>query len=378
MFRVNRYLAVLLSVQVLHVAGWGIYYALTRMIYARQEGFLLLLAAAETIPTITGIVGGILAERKGYKSVLLVGILEGLGLILAGTFVYNPKLLWLSVLFASIMWSMAGPQVYAYTLSLFNGETYKLGIVAAGSTIGYSVGSGFAPLLYKIVNSEPTLIVAGIMIVIAYIMIIVLLPDRKPKVLNNDRSSGLATYLCLIVIASLSFLVVEVIGSIYMGRLSVEVGLETYGLVNLTSGLIGALARPLAGKIIDSIGSRTSLLIILMAYSAYVHVLNASHGILFAVLWLIPLFPFLDLGLYKLASLMMGESRGTAIVAASYSVTGLVLLLMSVMSIDHYAIVVSVMATGASVLVALMPIARIPRTHVGYMSRTSLSRRKFK
>ncbi|MCE4619942.1 MAG: hypothetical protein F7C33_02855, partial [Desulfurococcales archaeon] len=314
----------LAALQVLHVGGWAAYFTLTRMVYSGDPGFLLVLAGVETLPTIAGLVGGAIAERYGYRPALLAGILEGLGLVLAGVFLRDRSLLLASVFLASLAWSIAGPQVYAYAYTVSGGSSSRLGIVMSGATIGYTLGS-FAPALSRAVNPVFLLVLSGVGVLASYAGVLLVVGDSRAS-RRGDRERRVGLVVLVLVMSALAFTGVEIVGSVYMGKLSREVGPALYSASNAAAGLLGAGVRPLAGRIIDYAGPSLVLSGVLICYVLYLMALHALHGVLVALVWVIPIYPFLDLSLYSLASRLLGEAMGASVVSASYSVTGVILL----------------------------------------------------
>ena len=58
----------------------------------------------------------------------------------------------------------------------------------------------------------------------------------------------------------------------------------------------------------------------------YIALLSSLHGLAFVFVWLVPIYPFVDTSLYKLAARLLGDAMGSAVVSSSYSITSLVLL----------------------------------------------------
>jgi hypothetical protein len=323
--RGERLPALLALLQVLHVAGWGAYYALTRMVYGGEPGFLLSLAAAETLPTAAGVLGGLAAERRGYRPVLLLGLLEGAFLSAAGAWLLDRPLLWLAALTASLFWSIAGPQVYALALTVSRGSAEKLGLVLAGATLGYSIGGGLAPLLATRLGPGAVLEAAGVVAAASYAVAACAASGLAPATRGGRRGDRAAAAVLVALAAAAAYVGTETLGSVYMGRLSREVGPSFYSAANAAAGLLGAAARPLAGRLLDRLGEAPLLPPLLASYAVYVVVLDKLHGLAFLAAWLLPLYPFVDTGLYRLASGLLGEPLGSAVVSSSYSMTGAVL-----------------------------------------------------
>ncbi|KSW11450.1 hypothetical protein CF15_00920 [Pyrodictium occultum] len=314
--------------QLVHIASWAAYYALTRELYSGEPGFLVRLAAAETLPTAVGLLGGAVAERRGYRTALALGLLEGLFLASAGVFIHRPLLLWASALLASLFWSMAGPQVLGYSLTITRGSGSRLGVVLAGGTLGWSLGGSVAPLAARVLGPGRVVAAGGAAVVLVYLVLALLSGGTRPARRSGEDASR-STLAAMMLLSSLVFTGTEVIGSVYMAKLSVEAGNLGYAAANAATGLMAAAARPLAGRVIDRAGSGLVLAASLAAYTVYTLLLHSLHGLGFVAVWLIPLYPFLDTSLYKLAASLLGDAMGTAAVISGYSLAGAVLLAAS-------------------------------------------------
>lgn len=373
--RPRRLVALLALAQLLHVAGWGAYYALTRMLYSGQERFLLALAAAETLPTAAGVAGGLLAEARGYRAALGFGLVEAASLTAAGLLVHSPPGLWLTAFIASLAWSIAGPQVYAFTLTATGLGAEELGRVMAGATLGFSIGAGLAPLAAE--HLDPGLVLAGFGAAVAasYIIALSVAHGRPLRGPGEGLRGRLGRVALVAATAASAYTGTETLGSVYLGRLSREVGASLYSAANAAAGLIGAAARPLAGRLVDRRGADRVLVVTLLAYSAYTLILDRVHGLLFLVVWLTPLFPFLDTSLYKLAATLLGEALGASVVSSSYSITGAVLLAASLVEAQGAALAVAGFLSAAVLAAASgraaasrAPVRGVPR-RTGRMPR---------
>ncbi|OWJ54812.1 MFS transporter [Pyrodictium delaneyi] len=322
----DRRALLLAALQALHVSSWSAYYALTRKLYNDNPEFLVMLAAAETLPTAVGMFGALLAEKRGYHAALALGILEGLFLAMVGVFIDQPLMLWLSALLASLFWSTSGPQILGYTMTLAGGSGTVLGLVLAGSTLGWSIGGALAPLLSDIIGASHVMIISGIITMTMYLALILLSDNLKPgKERTNWKRTRFIAAIALL--SSLVFTGTEIIGSLYMAKLSVETGSSAgYAAANAATGLVAAAVRPAAGSIIDRVGENFVLAAGLAAYTVYIALLSSLHGLAFVLVWLVPIYPFVDTSLYKLAARLLGDAMGSAVVSSSYSITGLVLL----------------------------------------------------
>ena len=329
-------IAVATVLQVLHVAAWTAYYAITRLVYSSDESFVVMLASAETLPTIVGLVGGVIAERYGYRAVFAFGLLEGLFLSAAGLWLHDKGMLWVSALLASMMWSIAGPQVIGYVLTVSGLSGRMLGVVLAGGAIGWSLGGAVSPIAAEKLGSSRVLVAAGLVVALVYIGFMAL-PKAKPSV-GGARLAGRFKLLLLVMVpVSLALAGTEIIGSLYLAKLGREFTADIYALAIALSGAVSAVVRPYFGSLVDRFGEYRLLPVALALYAIHAPILMYSHGIIFLVAWLAPLYPLFDINLYRYAARLLGEALGSATVSASYSVAGLILLPLSQANISFTA-----------------------------------------
>jgi MFS family permease len=324
----NAAIAAATVLQVLHVAAWTAYYTITRQVYRADESFVVMLASAETLPTIVGLIGGFIAERFGYRTVFAFGILEGFFLSATGLWLYSREALWLSALLASMMWSIAGPQVIGYVLTVSGLSGRMLGIVLAGGAIGWSLGGAVSPIAAVRFGPDRVLTAAGVTVSLVYIGFI-MLPKAKPARESLELSGRLKLLLLVIIPSSLSLAGTEIIGSLYLAKLSREFPADMYALAIALSGAVSAAARPYMGSLVDRFGEHRLLPLSLILYAAYTPILMYTHGIAFFIAWLAPLYPLFDISLYRYTARLLGEALGSATVSASYSIAGTILLLLS-------------------------------------------------
>ncbi|BES82444.1 hypothetical protein [Pyrodictium abyssi] len=349
--------------QVLHVSSWSAYYVLTRKLYNNNPEFLVMLAAAETLPTAAGVLGAIIAEKRGYHAALAMGVLEGLFLAMVGVFIDQPMMLWANALLASLFWSTSGPQILGYAMTLSGGSGTVLGIVLAGSTLGWSIGGALAPIVSDAIGPGRVMLIAGISTMIVYLTLILFFNNLKPG--EEERGHRwIPMILATVLLASLVFTGTEIIGSLYMAKLSIEAGSSTgYAAANTATGLIATVVRPGVGSIVDRAGEGLVLVAGLAAYTVYTALLSSLHGLAFILVWLLPVYPFVDTSLYKLAARLLGDAMGSAAVSSSYSVTGLILLAAAQMELGEKGYTLLAVAAFQLALVISVILSRISTRH---------------
>ncbi|HIQ24071.1 MAG TPA: hypothetical protein EYH50_03385 [Pyrodictium delaneyi] len=346
------------------MSSWSTYYVLTRKLYNDNPEFLVMLAAAETLPTAAGVLGAILAEKRGYHAALALGVLEGLFLAMVGVFIDQPMMMWASALLASLFWSTSGPQILGYTMTLSSGSGTVLGIVLAGSTLGWSIGGALAPIVSDAIGPGRVILIAGASTMIVYLTLILFFNNLKPDKEERGRR-WIPLILATVLLASLVFTGTEIIGSLYMAKLSIEAGSSTgYAAANAATGLIATVTRPAVGSIVDRAGEGLVLTAGLAAYTVYTMLLSSLHGLAFILVWLLPVYPFVDTSLYKLAARLLGDAMGSAAVSSGYSVTGLILLAAAQMELGEKGYTLLAVAAFQLALVISVALSRIGTQHM--------------
>ena len=354
--RLQHWLPIYTLAALLHIMSWSMYYSVTRAHFSSAgPNYLAQLAAAETIPIALGIPWARIAEKKGFRIALLPGFLEALFLLLVGFIGAQPTAITLfTVCMASLFWSLAGPQTTAIVISA-SPTGHTLSSYFIGSTIGWSLGALTAPLTYQLLGYTPTMILTGLLTAVSYTLYMLYLPTEYPR-RRISWQSNCGSLLYVIALSTSILYMTEIIGSIYLSTLYVELGRDNvmYALTLFATGLIGAAIRPLAGKTVDKLGPEKVLQATLLAYAAYVYIYPSLHGLTAAIAWLIPLFPFLDTSLYLYTTRILGEALGTATTSAAYTPVGLTLLTISMLdtSLHTYQITSTLAAlTSAFLLV---------------------------
>jgi len=355
--KLQHWLPIYTFAALLHIMSWSMYYSVTRAYFSSAgHNFLAQLAAAETIPIALGIPWAHIAEKKGFCIALLPGFLEALFLLLVGLIGTQPTLTTLFVVCAaSLFWSLAGPQTTAIVIAA-SPTGYTLSNYFIGSTIGWSLGALIAPLTYQVLGYTLTMTLTSLLTTISYVLYLLYLPTKHPRhrILWQNSHSQL---LYVILLSTTIFYMIEIIGSIYLSNLYVELNSNNvmYALTLFATGLVGAAVRPLAGKAVDRLGAKKVLQTTLLAYTIYAYIYPSLHGTAAVVAWMIPLFPFLDTSLYLYTTRILGEALGTAATSAAYTPAGFMLLTISMFnsSLEIYRITSALAALIGSILLIL-------------------------
>ena len=332
------------------------YYSITRAYFSSAgPDYLAQLVAAETIPIALGVPWARIAEKKGFRIALLPGFLEALFLLLLGFIGTQPNSITLFVVcMASLFWSLAGPQTTAIVITA-SPTGHTLSNYFIGSTIGWSLGALTAPLTYQVLGYTPTMILTGLLTAASYILYILYLPAEHPKHKISWQSNH-SLILYVVALSTTVFYVIEIIGSIYLSTLYIELNRDNtvYALTLFATGLIGTVARPIAGKAVDKLGPRRVLQATLLAYAVYAYIYPSLHGIAAVIAWLIPLFPFLDTSLYLYTTRILGEALGTATTSVACTPAGLTLLTISMLntSLQTYHTTSTLAALASAILLA--------------------------
>ncbi len=340
----------------LHITGWGIYYAVSRSLTSviGWKG-LLLLVASETLPSALSIPASEYAVKRGYERLLVFGVPEALGLLLFGYLPWPSKAL--AVLVASIGWAVAGPQVLNAILEDAEGRGSRLGVALTAGALGWSLGGLVGPLLYSATSLQVTLSIAALLVALCYALLYTSLPGtaRKP---GGAKASGLAAFIYSLSLSPL-ILAMEASFAAVMSELSRILTPTEYGLVLAGTGVSSALGKVAVGFIVERWGYETARVVYRFSFIAYsLWMLASAHvkGFLLALLFLTPVYPLYEIGFYTWVSRLLGERRASAVWAASYTISGLGALGISVLGLGFERILLlsSILAIVSLGLVTLV------------------------
>ncbi len=347
---------------VLHVAGWGVYYSVSRSLGDRLgTQLLLLLVVLETAPSILSVLSSSIAARRGYRGLLLLGFVEAAGLAGFGLLPYP----WFfgAVLVASLGWALAGP--HTITVILESGyRGVELGAALSSTAIGWTLGSFTGPLLRDAIGLEGSMLVAAGMVASCYAIILRGLPRRASRP-GGARVGWRET---LVYSLSLSPLIIatETSFTLIMSRLSSELPTLHYSLVLGATGVTSAIGKLVAGSAVRR--ARPSLVYrgAMLGYAAWMLLSSRLDGYALAVAFVAPIYPFFEIGYYEHVTPLLGERRATAAWAASYTLASLGLLALAYL---HPGFTEALTASAVLALLALVATSVVERRIGGRVAR---------
>ncbi|BAA79511.1 conserved hypothetical protein [Aeropyrum pernix K1] len=281
-------------------ASYSIYYTITRR--AVEEGlgegsYLLgvLMSGAEEAPLAASIVLGYLADRLGYRLPLALGLFEA-GLVAAMAFTPLETYPILAGA-ASLVYALSYSALMGLVLGESGGSGFRYSVIAAFGSLGWALGGLAGGAAYSRLGSLGLLVAAALMAA-SYLVALSASPPRggaAPSV--GETITALKGVLPLFASLSTSWAAL----GFFFGAASIRLSeaLESpiaYGLVLTTvPALLGFLARPAAGRLVDKAGAVAVLALSNAAYSllALVFGLPTSPALL-ALAWSLPLYPFRD------------------------------------------------------------------------------------
>ncbi len=341
----------------LHITGWGVYYSVSRSLVKRIGwNGLLLLVAAETLPSVLSVPASDYAARRGYARLLAFSVPEVLGLLLFGYLPWPYQAA--AVLVAAIGWAVAGPQTLNAVLEDASGRGSRLGAVLTSGALGWSLGGLLGPIIYSASSLQASMVVAASLVALCYLLLYIALPPTA----YSPGGSRVTSFETLAYSLALSPLVLAMEASFaaVMSALSVTLTPLEYGLVLAGTGVTSALGKLVVGVAADRIGvERFAPLVYrasFIAYSLWMLASSAASGWVLAILFLTPVYPLYEMGFYLHASRLLGERRASAAWPASYTIAGLGALLLSRLRLGYATILYmsSVFALASLALVALV------------------------
>ncbi len=332
----------------LHVAGWAVYYAVSRMLVGRiGYGGILYLVAAETLPSALSIPASSIAARRGYRGLLAIGFLEAAGLALFALLPWPSSIA--AVLLASAAWAAAGPSLVSAILEAGYGGR-RLGLILSSTAIGWSLGGLAGPLIYSQWGLAASMSVASASIAACYAMMLPLAPSSASR--PGGARVGAAEALAYSLALSLLIVATEASFSMVMSRLSAELGPGGYAAVLAATGLASAAGKPLAGRLAEGGRARLVYRAAMAAYSAWMLAASMLDGLPLAALFTIPIYPFFEIGYYEHVSRLLGERRAAAAWSASYTIAGVAALLLRWSGLGYRGVLLASSALAASSLAA--------------------------
>ena len=292
---------------------WGIYYAITRVYYIKNFGNdITLILALECLAMFLSLI--FVRFLKYYK--ILVVIISTIPLLLVLIpFIYN-KYLYVIILFlVSISYAIAYPMI----VKVLN-DFYPRFLVLA--TIGYSIGSILMGLISEVHGYGLNFMLMGLLLFISYSSLLKSYRYSNENVSSINISSKI---LSLIFIVALSSVAIEIVYAYSSYKLYEIVDNDLlYGILygGISSVLLLSL-RKYVDKIYANENPKKYATGILILYTIYLILLATMSGIIFIMLWQIPIYPFYEAAILSfIIHIIRNKEFSSSIILAGYGLAG--------------------------------------------------------
>ncbi len=352
--------------------GWSAYYTISRPYYSNILGLpysvILIIASSEWMPGLSSFIWGYLGDKIGHKRVLILGLLS-FTLSLVGY--VDPMFIPIVVGLASLGWAAVWPIVLASIsrISPISSVGRSYSIFAVGTSLGWGLGGIIGGLLSTILGIREVLVLTGLLIGIAYSSTAIILRNTTYTYENISIRLLVRKHLLLLAISSIVLTIsIDYAFNLISVKLFYELNENTvmYGLFLTTiPAILGALFRPLAGVIVDRVGGLKSVALASILYTIIYTIASIVRGLLLGVIWIIPIYPFYDTGLVKLASeISRYNERGTimGLINASNSIAGSLMFILGPLT-DILGYTYSMLLSACIASATLVPLTILNRIH---------------
>ena len=303
---------------------------LVKEVLGGDYSFLALLVASETVPTLISLGTGALADVIGRRSLILIGT----SMIIPYTLMSYVELKYLPILstLGTIIWTLATPAVMGTYLDATRSSGKLYSIYAIGNTIGWALGGVIAGSLSYILGKK-LFIILGVISTTGYILPYIFYPKSEVSTRAPGRLviSGIRSILTLFIGISATYSGLELFSYAFSFKiLDITKSSLLYGLYYTTlPAILGAFVRPLAGYLTDRYDPGKLLLVTIVSEAVLYTLLALTTGYLALVLWLIPIWPFLDQSAVMTVSRSLErrlQGLAAGIINTSWSLAGIAIL----------------------------------------------------
>ncbi len=330
--RVAREFAALAAANLLFWTGFSVYYVASRRVIEAELGeaysFAVLVTGVEEAPLLASIVLGAAADYLGRRRVLVFGFIEAVSVAVLA---FLPVDVWLvPVALAALAFSLAYSSLMGMVLEYSSGSGFRYSMIAAFGSAGWALGGlvGGAALeaLWRY-----SFLVSGLLLAAGYLVAMVWGPS---SVSGGFRASDLVAALRHVAVPVIAIIAGGAGLSIFYGAASVRLSsiVESdllYGaLLTTLPATLGALVRPVAGRVSDAVGHERLFSVTNAAYAmeAFIFAYTTS-SIVLALAWAAPIYPFRDVALSLMVSTRMParlQATAAGVINFSGSVSGLI------------------------------------------------------
>jgi len=312
---------------VFYTLAWGLYFTASRIYVKEVLGGtftdIALLTSLEFLPALLSTFWGYLGDVLGRRKIILLGFLSVPAFMMIG-FTGIPWVLILAFI-ASLASTIAWPSVVAAVVSdIEEVGSRKYSIYAMGGSIGWGLGSISMGFLFSMGGMKLVSIMTALFMALAFTLFYIMYPEAYGQ--SFKREHGISVFKNIvrnkIIIAFLLAVIISYFGlefsynilsiKLYneLGRNEVFYGIFFGGI----TAFLGALFRPIAGGIVDTLGETRSFIVTLISYTLLLYGLALAKGWVMALLWIIPIYPLYDTAAVTATSKALPpELRATAI-----------------------------------------------------------------
>ncbi|MCS7106562.1 MAG: MFS transporter [Acidilobaceae archaeon] len=279
-------------------AAAAMYYAASRAYFSDRLGeesyrFMLLLSAAEALPGIAGPLLGLLGDVRGARTLLLLSSLRG---FLLPLIVYTPSMGAVGlVALVGLLSTLFSAAAVGSLLRASGGSAARYAKLSILFPIAWAVGGLIPAPVVERFGYPQLFLLMGALYSLSSLLGALFAENSfgNGKVGAALRALPLRPLLGLALFSAGLTLFFSMIAVKLYRELGNDLLLFGFVGVSLTS-LLSALARPLAGLVVEKVGEERALLLVVIAYSLYGISLYLAGGFLLALLWLLPFYPFKD------------------------------------------------------------------------------------
>ncbi len=303
---------------VLYYTGYASYYVLLKPRVYDLGGSYLALLLLDSIPAglgLTSVLWGWWADRTSRKHVLRWGFLGSVVLLLLA-FAKTPPQILVLVAGVSLFHALVLP-VISTVFSLAEKPGVAFGYYAGAQGAGWAIGGGLSGILVERIPWGYTGVYAfaalcfGLAIALFYRTYPEHVPDQSPRSLPFQAPFPAIFWTFLTAVFLLYLGIMWGYGLLSIRLYEVLGGSKTwYGLIwaTIPAGL-AVLTSPFYGRWVQRIGPRPTLVFLGLLYTTNMLALTLLPGWAMILLWVIPLWNLLVIGVNSLATELSGDEH---------------------------------------------------------------------
>jgi len=302
---------------------------LVKQVLGNDYGFISFLVAAENMPAIFSVIAGGLSDIVGRRGLILLGFAGVPALALMS--VSPPNLLPVLAGIYVTFWAISIPSVMGTLLDRTRSSSMHYSIYAMFGSMGWGLSGVLAGFLAGTSGDGVVFCVAAALLAVGLTAAYVTHPGGGGRVSVREVLVGAEIVLFPLIAAAASIAAADGFYGVFSLKLRDVAGSsEVFGLLYTTlPALIGVFARPIAGVVTERLGALKSFFCVIASYAIVLPLMAVTSGLTAIMLWVIPLWPFLDQSMVMLISRSLpGRLQGLAagVVNTAYSLAGLLVL----------------------------------------------------